>query len=377
MKIILETDSIVPPLTGIGRYTWELASRLRNVHGVDTVRYLYRDRWIDNVASLRPHSGPATPHSSRSRLTRAAYRLIAPVVLRQRLKAHADHIFHGPNFYLPAKTGRSVATIHDLSVYRYPEFHPFDRVAFMRRQIPLSMRRADFLITVSEFTRQEVISHFGWPQDKIKAIPLGVDLRYRPRTEDETRPILARHGLSHGGYLLCTATIEPRKNIDRLLTSFEQLPHRLRLHCPLVLIGGSGWRNRELMRRIESAQGQGWLHYLGYVPESELPYLTAGAYGFLFPSMYEGFGLPVLEAMACGIPVVTSNAASLPEVTQGSALLVNPLDVDELACAILRCIQDGPWRREAAARGRGVAQGYSWATMAQKTVDVYRMLEDM
>ena len=244
----------------------------------------------------------------------------------------------------------------------------------MQREIPKTLKRADFLIAVSEFARNEVIKYFGWPEHKIRATPLGVTPQYHPRTQLETQPVLAQLGLTHGRYTLCIATIEPRKNIDGILSAYRRLPDRVRRAYPLVLAGGSGWNNEATLKRIAQYQAQGWLHHLGYVPESELPLLLAGARSFVFPSFYEGFGLPVLEAMACGIPVVTSNRSSLPEVTQGAALLIEPEDIPALTEAIRISLEDETWRNAAIPASQQVAAGYSWETTARETADIYRLL---
>ena len=377
MKIILATNALSPHPTGIGRYVWELATRLPNEEGIEAVRYFSRGQWVNDVhAQLHP---AATKQALKQRLMQnrllvSAWWAISPLLMRHRLAKFANHIYHGPNFYLPPFPGKSIATIHDLSVYRCPQYHKPHHVNDMQREIPVSLKRADFLITVSEFTRQEVITHFGWPEDKIRAIHLGVTPQYHPRLPHETQSVLTEMGLTHGRYALCISTIEPRKNIEGLLSAYERLPAGTRQAFPLVLAGGSGWNNEAIMRRIAQGQAQGWLSYLGYVPETALPIIVAGARSFLFPSFYEGFGLPVLEAMASGIPVVTSNRSSLPEVAQGAALLVDPDDIPTLTEAIARSLEDDAWRDVAIAASLQVAARYSWETMARQTADVYRLL---
>ncbi|MBS1187389.1 MAG: glycosyltransferase family 4 protein [Burkholderiaceae bacterium] len=378
MKVILSVDAISPPLTGIGRYVWELSQRLPQQDGIDRVRYFSHGQWYHDLHA-RLAQAPAgrsglRQQLARSRLLVAGWRQLMQHVNGRALANLADHIYHGPGVHLLPFPGKSVATIHDLSVYRCPQYHTRECLDDMRREIPKTLVRADFLIAVSEFTRREVIDHFGWPEDKIRAIPLGVKPQYRPRTPQETQPALAQLGLAHGRYALCIATIEPRKNIDGLLSAYERLPDDLKREYPLVLAGGSGWNNEATLARIARAQAQGWLSYLGYVPETELPLLLAGARSFIFPSFYEGFGLPVLEAMASGVPVVTSNRASLPEVVQGAALLTNPDDIPALTEVIRRSLEDNAWREAAIPASRQVAAGYSWDTTARQTADVYRLL---
>jgi len=378
MNIIMAVDAINPAPTGIGRYTWELATRLPALlepeHGL---RYIARHRWIDDPASLRIAApvGQAVRRSLvRMRLAAAVYAVLWPALMRYRLRSVPNSLYHGTNFYVPPGTDRAVATFHDLSIYRHPECHPPARVDFMRRVIPQTLRRTDFLITVSEFTRREVIDFFAWPADKVVAIPLGVDPSFRPHSAAETEPVLQRMGLSHGAYVLCTATIEPRKNITRLLQAYAALPESLRAQFPLVLAGGEGWNDTELQTQIQRAVSAGWLKRFGYVPEAELPALMAGARCFAFPSIYEGFGLPVLEAMGSGVPVLTSQVASLPEVAQDSARLVDPYDVDAIRVALQEAIEDDQWRAGASSTGIQRAAGFSWDHTAQATAAVYRQL---
>jgi glycosyltransferase involved in cell wall biosynthesis len=375
MKIILAVNAIKPPLTGIGRYTLELANRIPEMQGVESVRFFFEGRWINNIDILLNQS--STKFAIRQRLLRSplavsAYHRISPLVLRHRLKSFGDHLYHSPNFYLPPFAGPAIVTIHDLSIFRYPQFHPAERVAFMQREIQVALTRADFLITDSEFIRREIIDFFNWPEEKVQAVPLGVSEEYRPRGQEETVGVLQKFSLDFDGYILCVGTIEPRKNIDVSLAAYEALPKTQRSRYPLVLVGGFGWRSEATHRRIEQGQRQGWLRYLGYVSEIELPLLFSAARGFIYPSLYEGFGLPVLEAMASGLPVLISNRSSLPEVASGAALIAEAEDVRAMTESIRVLLEDDQWRREATKRSLEVAGRYSWEATARKTVEVYR-----
>ena len=374
MKIILAVNAIRPPLTGIGRYTWELANRIPVMPGVESVRFFAEGRWVNDVGTLleqSPAKLAARQHLIRSPMAVAVYRLLSPLLLRHRLRPFSDYLYHSPNFYLPVFSGPAIATIHDLS-FRYPQFHPPERVDFMRREMSLTLGRANFLITDSEFIRQEIIEFLNWPEDKVRAVPLGVAKEYHPREAKDTMGVLGKLGLEFGTYALCVATIEPRKNIDVLLSAYEALPQALRNRYPLVLAGGPGWRSEAIHCRIEQGQRQGWLRYLGYVPEADLPILFSGARGFVYPSLYEGFGLPVLEAMASGLPVLISNRASLPEVAAGAALIVEAEDIHAMTDNIRVLLEDDQWRGIAVGRSLKTVARYSWEATAQKTVEVYR-----
>lgn len=375
MKIILAVNAIKPPLTGIGRYTWELANRIPGILGSDTVRFFAQGRWVIDVQrslDQSPVKLAVRQRLLRSSMAVAAYRALSPLVLRKRLRPYSDHLYHGPNYYLPPFAGPSVSTIHDLSIFRCPQFHPPERVDFMKREIRIALDRANFLISDSEFIRQEIINYFGWPEDKICVVPLGVGDEYHPRGMTETATVLRKFDLFFGCYTLCLATIEPRKNIEVLLAAYEALPQAIKNRYPLVLAGGDGWRSEAIHRRIEKGQKQGWLRYLGYVLEADLPMLLSGACCFVYPSLYEGFGLPVLEAMASGLPVLISNRASLPEVASGAALIVEAEDVQAMTESIRVMLDDYQWRNKASKQSLEVAKRYSWETTALKTVEVYR-----
>jgi glycosyltransferase involved in cell wall biosynthesis len=362
LKVILSVDAISPPLSGIGRYTWELARRIGHVPSVEQVRYHRNDRWVNELECLL---------KPRSTLRRSRFK--PPRWLRELYwrRACQRHIFHGPNYFLPPYAQNGVVTVHDLSVFKFPETHPQERVTQFERLFRKTLNIATHLITDSRTTRLEVIDFLGWPADRITSVHLGVASCFTPRSAEVSSPTLKRYGLRPKHYSLCVSTIEPRKRIDALLESFSQLPGSLRAQYPLVLVGAKGWRSEHLHGRIEKAQEAGWLRYLGFVPEADLPMLYAGARLFAYPSIYEGFGLPVAEAMACGVPVVTSNRSCLPEVVAGAAMLVDPDDIDALTIALEQGLLDSQWREQAIARGLHVAAKYDWTECVKQTVAVY------
>lgn len=242
----------------------------------------------------------------------------------------------------------------------------------MAQALPATLKHAQHIITPSLAVREQLLQHCGIAPERITATPLGVDPAYVPMAAQALEPVLGHWGLRPGGYTLCIATLEPRKNLDGLLDAWAQLPAAQRQRYPLVLAGAPGWGSERLLQRIQDLQRHGEVRHLGYVAESRLPALYAGARLFAFPALYEGFGLPVLEAMACGIPVVTSNSSSLPEVAGGAALLVAPEDTTALAQALQRGLEDEPWREQATAMGLQRAQQATWARCVSQTMAVYR-----
>jgi glycosyltransferase involved in cell wall biosynthesis len=371
LKLILSVEALAPALTGIGRYTWELAKRLPQATDIESVRFFRNGRWVDNPEALlaAAKAPTAEPQASQPRTGFKSPRWLKQWVLK---RACRGQVFHGPNYFLPACADLGVVTVHDLSVFKFPETHPVERIRQFERDFSRSVKQAAHLITDSEATRQEVISFLSWPQEKITAVPLGVSADFFFRAAFETTPVLERHQLLHGAYALCVSTLEPRKNIARLLQAYRMLPLTIRQQHPLVVAGGHGWLSEALHSEMDRCAAEGWFHYLGFVADSELPLLMAGARVFVYPSAYEGFGLPVLEAMASGVPVVCSNRSSLPGVTQGAARLVDPDDVESLSKAIEAGLCDETWRAEAGAAGLSIAQTYSWDKCAEETVAVYR-----
>lgn len=367
MKLILSVEALTPMLSGIGRYTWELARRMPAAPSVEGVRFYANGRWIDDPATLleSPHGKTGT---GRKRGIRWPRQLAG---FAQRLDCRGQ-LFHGPNYFLPPRADVGVITVHDLSVFSYPETHPIERIRHFERDFALSLKRTSHVITDSLAIRDEFVECFGWPRDKVTAVPLGVAATYSPKHEPACRAVLAHYGLAYGGYVLCVSTLEPRKNITRLLEAWSALPATLRRRFKLVLAGGKGWLSEALRARIEVAEAQGWLRYLGYVLETHLPVLYAGARLFVFPSAYEGFGLPLLETMASGVPVVSSNRSCLPEVAGGAAALVDPDDVASLSLAMHRGLEDEGWHAQARQQGLSVAAGYSWDRCLTETCAVYQ-----
>jgi alpha-1,3-rhamnosyl/mannosyltransferase len=242
----------------------------------------------------------------------------------------------------------------------------------MERQMPRTLAQAAMIITDSEFVRRELIELLGISAARIQTVPLGVEETFHPYCPAQRNPVLARYDLANTPYLLVVATLEPRKNLLRLVNSYSRLPEALRRRHPLVIAGARGWLTEALERRLEPLERSGQTRRLGYISQEDLPLLYAGAWAFAFPSLYEGFGLPLLEAMRSGIPVLTANRSSLPEVAGDTAILVDPEDVDAIAAGLERLLTDEAWRALAVERGLRQAQPFSWARCVEETVAVYR-----
>lgn len=378
MKVIFGTDAIKYPLTGIGRYAFELAKRLSDASEISELLFLNGHTLSDQMPVAKEDSSSTDMLKSfikKNRLASEAYRLTAPWLKTKILRNNKDAIYHGPNFYLPPKVGRCVVTFHDLSVFTLPQCHPPERVRYMRKELLQTIKRAEIFITDSDFTRVELINYFNISESKVFTAKLACGDEFIPQTEDAIATILGKYKLSFKKYALFTGSIEPRKNIATLLDSYERLPLLLRQQMPLVISGFKGWNSDTLHRRFEKGGREGWLRYLGFTSSNDLPALYAGAVSFLFPSVYEGFGLPVLEAMASGTPVVCSNSSSLPEVAGSSALMCDAMDVETLTSLILKSLTDTEWQDSATKSGLLHVSQFSWKKCAADTIAAYKQVK--
>lgn len=385
IDLVLGADSLTPPLTGIGRYTFEIASRLQADPGIASLRFFSMGRWIQAplTALQAVADDPARPLASgsiRSSLARQAwavalYNALSPTLFRWALRDLTPRtVFHSPNYLVPACRATKVVTAHDLSHTLFPQFHPPARVQLMNAAFPKSLARANHVITLSETVRQELLSRFALPPSRVTAIHLAASAAFQPHTPAMLAPAMQALKLVAGRYCLFVGTIEPRKNVERLVQAYGMLPLDMRRACPLVVAGDPGWRSTAVHARMAEAQAQGWLRYLSFVDQRWLPALHAGARLLAYPSLYEGFGLPIAEAMASGTPVLTSNASSMPEVAGGAARLVDPLDIEAIAHGLQSCLDDPQWLSQARERGLARAAGWSWERCARETMSVYRQV---
>jgi glycosyltransferase involved in cell wall biosynthesis len=281
-------------------------------------------------------------------------------------------IFHGTDHLLPPldKAGQ-VFTIHDLIFRLYPQYHlPLNRW-FLALMLPKFMRRADAVIAVSENTRRDVVRLMSIPEEKIVVIYEGVPPQFCPVTDTHVlEHARARYGLPPR-YLLFFSTIEPRKNLITLLDAYAELLRRGDEIPALVVMGRKGWLYQETLRHINQLGLSGRVILTDWVAAADVPTVLSMADVSVFPSLYEGFGLPPLEAMACGVPVISSNSSSLPEVIGDAGIMVEPRDVAGFANAISRILHDEPLRRDLSARGLVQASRFTWERTARETLAVY------
>ena len=395
MKITLCSDFLTAPLTGVGRYAFELARRLATdsrIESFDLVSFRGVEHWAELESRLRDAAHRPSDES------RTAFNLGALRGLAQRVAERAvnhpvgswlfeslqqkhyvktlvrgqTELIHAPGIQrIPefenagAARVASVVTVHDLSHRISPEWHPAQRVARIERAMKM-VCRADKIIAVSQATAAALTEFYPATRDRIVVIPNGVNVA-NPEKKNEGRSEAA----PVPGHTLCVSTIEPRKNIDSLLAAYASLPAAVRRAFPLVLIGAAGWHSRDTHQLIERYAAEGWLDYRGYVDAERLATCYANAKLVVYPSLHEGFGLPVLEALAYGCDVIAGNHSSIPEVAGGHARLLDDVcDIDEMREAILGAL-GAPTNAAAAAERRAFAAFFSWDRSAEQTVKTY------
>jgi len=291
--------------------------------------------------------------------------LAAPFALA---RAKPD-LLHGMGFSLPlAWRGPSVVTIYDMSFVRYPERLGRSRRLYLRLAIRISARRAQRIIAISESGKAEIAALLGVPLSQIDVALPGVGEQFQPATTKQVGEFRRRMGLPDR-FILYVGTLEPRKNLDTLLRAYAQLPRKQGIK--LVLVGAQGWQTAPMLQLIERLNLRDDVLLPGFVPNNELPLWHASAEVFAYPSVYEGFGLPLLEAMACGTPVIASNITSLPEAVGDAGLLVSPLDTAAWSAALSSLLEDHDRRATLTARGLARARGFSWENTARQTVASY------
>jgi len=280
----------------------------------------------------------------------------------------ATDVFHSTRILNPPKRAKLTATIHDLTCWLLPDVHLPATVAFDQRYAERIWKRADGLIAVSESSRNDAVRLLGIPPEKIQVIYPGIPEAYFSVDRQDVERVRADLRLGRP-YLLYVGTIEPRKNVDLLLDAYGDVASSISSEFDLAIAGSPGWASRATMGRLKSSPPN--VRYLGYVPESDLPALFAGATAFVYPSLYEGFGFPVAQAMAAGVPVITSGVSSLPEITGGAAVLIDPRSRCELRNAMERLLTSPSLMAELSERGRTQARRFSWPAAAARSLDFF------
>ncbi len=361
MRVVIDATPLLVRSAGVKNYLYHWILHLRRMAGGAVIGTFPR---MDRVRALTHEASVADPLRTWSGLGALALSNHFGAPLLDWLARGAD-VFHSSVLVRhPPSRVRLTATVHDLTAFLMPELHPRSNLVAERSFAQLA-RRADGLIAVSECTRQDAVRTLGIAPEKIRTIHSGVADAFFDPPAARVEAVRERYGLRRP-FVLFVGTIEPRKNVDLLLDAYESLPQSLRDHWDLVVAGPVGWAGDATVARLLSVR------YLGYIPEPDLAPLTAAADVFVYPSLYEGFGFPVAQAMAAGVAVITSNVSSLPEVAGNAALLVDPRSQCELRAALVRLLGSADLRKALGLAGRDRAKGFRWEVCAAKSLEFFR-----
>lgn len=365
MIVGIDATTLKGRLSGVGYYTARLIDSLANGAGEGALERVVvlsnQSVPLLQAERLRVHAG------DRFRVRSLWMQLLLPRILR---KLRPD-LVHFTNYLAPAACETPyVLSIHDMSLQLFPECHTWKKRMLTSRLLPLVARRARLVLAPSESTRRDVVRLLGLDPARVRVIPYAAAPGFRPVPPDYAR--LERLYGVRPPYFLYVGTLEPRKNLARALRAFERALPSLPASTSFVLVGQRGWKYAATLRTASRPELRGRVVLPGYVPEEDLPALMSGALAFVYPSLYEGFGLPVVEAMACGTPVMTSRSSSLAEIAEGAALLVDPRDEGAMAEGLRALAGDAALRADLAARGRQRAALYSWDRTGRETVAAYR-----
>lgn len=363
-------------MTGIGWCEAGQTTAMARMHPEDNFMYNFFSRKDDHIKleRLAPFLADIKPNIAHFSIL--IYRTLStfiplPYCLFFGRDADITHFF---NYIAPPFVhGKTVITVHDMVYKAFPETVKSRTKLMLDMGLKQSMRRADIIVTDSEFSRSEIIKYFPQHKKKIRVVPCGVNLeKFRPCEDSEKiQQVKKSLGIS-GEYFLYLGTIEPRKNLERLIRAYYVLAKKLKNPPKLVLAGGKGWLYDNIFRRVKELKLEKQVLFTEYVPSEDITALMCGALAFVFPSVYEGFGMPPLEAMACGVPVMCSDCASLPEVVGDCAVMCDAYSVKSIAKGLYRLYSDDKLRKDLSVKGLQRARLFSWEKSAEKLYNIYK-----
>jgi alpha-1,3-rhamnosyl/mannosyltransferase len=367
MPIFIDAIPLLVRSAGVKNYLFHWIVHLRRLLGDDQVRLF---PFLDRLPDLDHEGSAADPPGTLARQALLFALNLWPNHVADWM-APRGGIFHATKLLYPPRRLRLTATLHDMTCWLLPELHQSANVAAEKRFAARIWKRADGLIAVSESTRRDAVKILELNPKAIQVIYPGVAEPFFEAAAETSAAARLKYGLRRS-YALYVGTVEPRKNLDHLLDAWQALPNSLREQFDLVIAGPEGWHSAGTLARLRApASG---VRYLAYVPETDLPGITAGATLFVYPSLYEGFGFPVAQAMAAGVPVITSNLSSLPEVTGGAATLIDPHSQAELRAALDRLLTSPATCRRMAAAGKTQAQRFRWDTSARRSLEFFERI---
>ncbi|MFZ3171880.1 MAG: glycosyltransferase family 1 protein [Carboxydocellales bacterium] len=360
--------------SGIPNYVRHLVKALAKIDQINSYRLFY-----NSFKDISDHIMELTSGNIENKISRIPNKVLGEFWDRFNFPPIENFlgiidIFHATHFLAPPiKSPKLVVTIHDLAFVKFPECFTKEQGKEFVRRVRQSCINADMIISDSMSTKRDIIELFHIPSGKITVVPLAAQEIFDYQ-ENQTKNSLIRNKYKlDKEYFLFVGTIEPRKNLVRLIQAYNRLPKDIKEHYHLVLAGGKGWLNKEIYTEAEQlGLMDEHVKFLGYVPDSDLPALLKQAIAFVYPSLYEGFGLPPLEAMASGVPVISSSISSIPEVVGEAGLLIDPYSVEEISSAMQKIIEDVKLASRLSKLGLARAGLFSWEETARATLDVYK-----
>ena len=373
MKILIDAFPLTAPKSGVGYYTYHLLKSLQDLYSKNNdFTYFYGRKFSKKIAEKQETLDVAARATLKA-LIREPYILTQPIkelVFKVGSKFIRPDIYHETNYILLPYSGPQVVTVFDMSIKRFPETHPKQRVTFFNEYFDKRIHNADHILAISEFTKREIIEFTNISPDKITVTHLAPPENFYTPDSIKIERFKKQKQLPEN-FFLYLGNIEPRKNLITLIRAFEKFSVKSP-ETHLVLAGEQTWLSEPVIKEIEKLKLENKVILPGYVAEDELPLWYASALAFLYPSKYEGFGLPVIESMAVGTPVITSNVSSLPEVAENAAVLIPPDDADAWAEAIAQLSEFPEKRAELKRVGIERAKTFSWKKCAKATFEVYK-----
>ncbi len=368
MRIGIDARLVYYHQAGIGQYILRLSQALAQIDREDQFTIFKSRKDKTHIVDQANFKNEQLWTPSHHRFERLAMSL--------ELTPFSLDVLHSPDFIPPSRTRcPSVITMHDLAFLLYPRFLTRESARYYG-QVDLAARQADHIIAVSESTKRDTVRFLGVPEDKITVIYEAAHPLFTPVTNNETLSRVRERYQLPQDFILFVSTVEPRKNLPTLLRAFRRLRDNYKSEAVLAVAGNRGWLFEEVDQVVSELNLGDAVRFLGGVPNEELVYLYNAAKLFVLPSFYEGFGLPPLEAMACGTPVIVSNVSSLPEVVGDAGILISPEDIEGLTVAMWRVLTDEKMRRELREKGLKRARVFSWERAARETLAVYRQVAD-
>ena len=382
LKIALDGSPMLGVKAGVYQYVTNLCHSLRHLDAEFELNYFLGTSWSKNLPDLNN-----TIHTSNLyKLINSSFNVFGEPgklvkkninyifqkrIFHRGIKNINPHIIHFTDNYICISDIPTVYTFYDLSCFRFPETHPYSRVVWQEKQLPKALEQSSHIIAISEFSKNELVSYFGINPDRISVIYCGVNESFYPLDKEEVITTLNNFSLQYKKYILSLGTIEPRKNLETIIQAYTKLPQSIQNCYKMVIVGAYGWKQSNILKKYSNLIDSGNLVILGYMDQKFLPSIISGAALVAYPSRYEGFGLPVLESMACGTPVISSNCSSMPEILNNPDILLNPDDTSAWTETMKNILNDRDYSEYLSKQGVIRAKDFSWNSCAEKTFSTY------